>query len=319
MTRRRQFMKDVLAGSAALRMMPAAMAGQSGQSGPASSSLPKGEICKLRVSRLIQGGNQLAFATHSRDLRYVGNLVKHYYTDAKLRETLETAESQGIDTLAIHPDVHMMPLLKQHRAAGGKIKLILSTEPPAVPVDPGMEGYRRRIAELVDFGVDAIYLWGVRADKLVNDGQLDLMAKAFDLIKATKLPAGVGAHALKTVMASEKLQLPVDFYLKTFHHHDYPTAPKPGTAQDDNQEIPGYWCGKPQETLEFMATVRKPWIAFKVMAAGAIPPASAFKFAFENGADFIAAGMFDYEIADDVRIAKGVLSKIPNRKRPWQG
>ena len=182
---------------------------------------------------MLLGGNQLAFATHSRDLRYVGNLVKHYYTDAKLLETLATAEAQGIDTLAVHPDPHVMAVLKQHRAAGGKIKWILSTEPPAVQVEPGLEAYRRRIAELVDYGVEGIYLWGVRADKLVNDGQLDLMAKAFEAIKDTKLPAGVGAHALKTVMACEKLQLPTDFYMKTFHHHDYATAPKPGTAQDD--------------------------------------------------------------------------------------
>jgi hypothetical protein len=55
------------------------------------------------------------------------------------------------------------------------------------------------------------------------------------------------------------------------------------------------------------------------MAAGAIPPGDAFDYAFKNGADFILAGMFDFEIADDVQIAKRVLAKIKDRPRPWRG
>ena len=51
--------------------------------------------------------------------------------------------------------------------------------------------------------------------------------------------------------------------------------------------------------------------------AGAIPPPDAFEFAFRNGADFILAGMFDFEIADDVQTAKNVLAKVKDRARPW--
>jgi hypothetical protein len=67
-----------------------------------------------------------------------------------------------------------------------------------------------------------------------------------------------------------------------------------------------------------MKTVEKPWIAFKTMAAGAIPPADAFQFAFSSGADFILAGMFDFEIAADVQIAKDVLAGQAKRERAWR-
>ena len=66
-----------------------------------------------------------------------------------------------------------------------------------------------------------------------------------------------------------------------------------------------------------MAGFQKPWIAFKVMAAGAIPPEKAFRFAFQGGADFICAGMFDFQVAEDVAIAKKVLAESLDRTRPW--
>ena len=45
-----------------------------------------------------------------------------------------------------------------------------------------------------------------------------------------------------------------------------------------------------------MAKVNKPWVAFKVMAAGAIKPQIAFSYAYRNGADFVIAGMFDFQV-----------------------
>lgn len=304
---RRELMKT----TAALAVSAAAPA--------AESALPKGEIGKLKISRLMLGGNLLARYTHSRDLKYVYRLAEHYNTDEKLLETLALAEAHGIDTLAVHPDPRTMPVLKRHRARGGKIKWILCTEPPeAAPVEGNLDAHRRRVADLVEQGADALYFWGVRADQLVKAGKMDLLAKAVEVMRATKLPVGMGGHALATVVECEKAGIDCDFYLKTLHHHDYPTAPRPGQAADDFREFPGYWCGKPQETVEFMSTVKKPWIAFKVMAAGAIPPQNAFRYAFEKGADFVLAGMFDFEIADDVQLAKSILADLPNRPRPWR-
>ncbi|MHC4569890.1 MAG: hypothetical protein ACYTE3_29560, partial [Planctomycetota bacterium] len=71
--------------------------------------------------------------------------------------------------------------------------------------------------------------------------------------------------------------------------------------------------------IEFMKKVEKPWIAYKVMAAGAVRPKEAFKYAYENGADFICAGMFDFQVREDALLAKDTLSGKLNRQRPWRG
>ena len=69
--------------------------------------------------------------------------------------------------------------------------------------------------------------------------------------------------------------------------------------------------------IAFMKELKQPWIAFKVMAAGAITPEDGFRYAFENGADFICVGMFDFQIVDDVNITIDTLNHLQGRKRGW--
>ena len=270
-------------------------------------ALPTGKIRDMEISRLILGGNLLTHFTHSRDLRYVYALAEHYNTDEKIMETLAVAEANGINCLSMHNPEHPMSVLKRYRKErGGKIKWIIC---PTAPIEEGMAKYSEDVQRLVDDGTDAIYVWGVRSDSLAKQGKIDLIAKAVEIARDHGLPSGVGAHSLDVVVACEKNKVNADFYIKTFHHSKYPSA---------KLNFDSSWCSNPEETAAFMKTVEKPWIAFKTMAAGAIPPADAFQFAFSSGADFILAGMFDFEIATDVQIAKDVLSAQAKRARAWR-
>jgi len=66
-----------------------------------------------------------------------------------------------------------------------------------------------------------------------------------------------------------------------------------------------------------MQEVQKPWIAFKVLAAGAIRPESGFKYALENGADFLCVGMFDFQVAQNASLVKALLPETQDRERAW--
>ena len=288
------------------------------QNVPASEAeLPMGRIKDLKISRILLGGNLLTHFTHSRDLKYVYNLTAHYNTEEKIFETMAVAEAHGVNTLVIHTAPGIVSTLKKYRyKLGGKIQWIIC---PTAQVDTQPEDYRKQVKQLVDEGVDAIYLWGVVADRLVSEGKVDMIARAVEIAKEHDVPCGIGAHDMKVVRECERNKIDTDFYIKTFHHHNYPTAPKADELTSIYAEVPGYWCNDPQEVIDFMKGVEKPWFAFKVMAAGAIPPNDAFRYAFENGADFVLAGMFDFEIAEDVLIANRVLKGLKNRTRPWRG
>ena len=85
----------------------------------------------------------------------------------------------------------------------------------------------------------------------------------------------------------------------------------------DNYSIDNYWCMDPKETIGYMSELRRPWIAYKVLAAGAIHPRAGFQHAFDNGADFIAVGMFDFQISENVAVTQAVLKTAQNREREW--
>ena len=318
---RRSFVQSAALSSAALvlpRPGQAAEAKPDPATRPAPNSLatlPRAKIGKLEVSRLILGGNLLTHFTHSRDLKYVYTLAAKYNTDDKIFETLAQAEAHGINTLSMHNPEHPMSVLRRYRKEyGGKIQWIIC---PTAPVEPGLEKYRAHVEALLADGCEAIYLWGVHADSLVAQEKFDLLAKAVELPRQLGVPSGVGGHDLRVIQACEEHGVPADFYIKTFHHHTYPTGPRPDEIKEPYNEYPGYWCSQPKETADFMKSVKKPWIAFKTMAAGAIPPKNAFRFAFQNGADCVLAGMFDFEIAEDVKLANETISSTARRERPW--
>lgn len=321
---RRNFMGHTVIGAAGLSLAGAAAARGDETLPPPSSlaTLPRGKIKNLEISRLLLGGNLLTHFTHSRDLRYVYNLARHYNTDAKILETLAIAEAHGINTLVIHYAPAAIAVLQEHRKRGGKMQWIMCTAHALV--SGGLDAFKQQIDALVEAGANALYISGLEgdfacgflndvcgpdADERVGAPRMELLAQALEYAKSHQLPVGIGAHRMGVVADCEKAGLPNDFYVVTFHRQNYPSV----KLYYDSR-----WCSKPEELAALMQNVEKPWIAFKVMAAGAIPPEAAFRYAFENGADFVLAGMFDFEIPADVEIANKVLSELKTRSRPWR-
>lgn len=284
----------------------------------AVTDFPVGTIGKARISRMLLGGNLISGYLHCRDLKYVHALFRAYATEQKILETMALAEANGINTVFETGGEFVQ---KYNKERGGKMQFIPHIE---VSVDQTEAALKEHIQRQVDTGAVALYVWGVAADTLLHAGQGARLARAVELAKGHGLPIGVGSHSLAVPMEMEKLKAPVDFYVKTLHRDDYPTA-APKEQRHDFMWLTGeggyfdnMWCINPQETIEFMRTVTKPWIGFKVLAAGAYLPRDGFRFAFENGADFIAVGMFDFQVKENCKIARDMISAYKERTRPWR-
>lgn len=307
---RRDFVRALVAGGAAATSVRIEGLTQQGESTVSLSTkqLPTGKIGNVEISRLILGGNLISGYAHARDLIYVADLMRRYNTEKKILETLELAEEHGIDAinLAIWDEISF---LRKHWNNGGKMKLIAQAL-------PGEKGELDLFKKAIDFGAAAVHIQGHGAERLWETGQIGTIGRIIEYVKSQGVPAGVAAHALDVIVECEKAGLPVDFYVKTLHHNNYPSV-KLGVdrflGKCDN-----LWCTNPDEVIEFMHTVKKPWIAFKVMAAGAIHPREAFRYAVNGGADFILAGMFDWQIKEDVSYFIEAI-RFAQRLRPWYG
>ncbi len=315
---RREFLKKSLAGSAAgalaVGLEEQALLAQTSRQKrekPASAApagaageMPMGKIGTLNVTRLIVGGNLTSGFAHSRDLIYVSGLLRQYFTDAKVFETWELCEECGINTAILRLDEHVIGLVTKYwNERGGKLQWIAQ-----VQIKPNDFTDLKRA---VDNGAVGAFIHGGVSESFLAEGKVDALAKAVQFIKDQHVVAGIGGHKVEVPMACEKAGVNPDFYMKTLHSLKYWSA-------DRQPEHDNIWCVTPEKTVEFMQTVTKPWIAYKVMAAGAIHPQEGFRYAYENGADFICAGMFDFQVREDTIIAKKILSNDVSRQRPWR-
>ncbi|HUU29343.1 MAG TPA: hypothetical protein VM123_16190 [archaeon] len=300
---RRRFMKKSLAVSsgiaAGLSLEQQALAGKlnTSPSPPETKEtnvgLPKGKIGHVEISRLICGGNLFHGAAHSHNIIYVGLLMRNYFTQEKIMDTHEINEENGINTtIMLCFDQTIRALNRYRKERGGKIQWIAQSHNPL--------GQLNCVRMAVDNGAVGFFIQGEDGDRFVKEGRIDLIAKVVSLAKQNGLIAGVGSHTLNVPRTLEKEGLEVDFYFKTFNNMNY-SCPE-----------------SPEEVAAYMKTIAKPWIAFKVLAAGRIQPQEGFELAFRSGADFINVGMFDFQVVKDVGLVKKILAGGIQRERPWR-
>ncbi|MDD4144456.1 MAG: DoxX family membrane protein [Prolixibacteraceae bacterium] len=276
--------------------------------------VPKGKLGDLELSRLIMGGNLIGGWAHSRDLIYASKLVKAYHTDERVMMTMQLAEKCGINTILTTSSLARI-VNKYWHETGGNIQFISDCG------GGGKEGLLGGVRLSEEGGAAAMYCHGGMTDKLVQEGKFDEIVKALELIRSYGKPAGIGGHLLETIKGCVDQGIKPDFWVKTLHHHNYWSAQvdlERKTTVDKGYKD-NIFCFKPQETIDFMNGLDEPWIAFKVLAAGAIPPKDAFGYAFENGADFICVGMYDFQIVEDSNLVTDVLNSnfLAQRERRW--
>lgn len=270
--------------------------------GPARG-FPTGKLGKLTVSRLICGGNLISGFAHSRDLIYVSPLLKRYFTDEKVLETLGLCVAQGLNTMILRVDDDTLRIVGKFRAQGGNLQWIAQCKLPEN--DPWAD-----VRRAVEAGAVACYVHGGVGDSCVAEGRVDRLGEAVEFIKRQGVVSGIAGHDLAVHRACEEARVRPDFYMKTFNSKRYWSAgPMP--------RLDSVWEETPEQTRDFMAEVEVPWIAYKVLGAGAIHPEQGFRYAYENGADFLCVGMFDFQVAEDVEIARRAITVAQSRARPW--
>jgi hypothetical protein len=215
-------------------------------------------IGDLRLSRLLLGSNPFSGFSHQgldRDERMV-----HHYTTARIKETLFDAQRLGITGFVARTDFHVMRMLLEYRDEGGTVQWLAQTCPE---VGDSEACVRRAVRG----GAVACHIHGGVMDHLVAQ------ARAIALIRDSGMKAGIAGHTTAVFEWAER-HLDVDYYMCCYYN------PTPRT--DDPEHVHGaveeYREEDRQAMTGLIATLSRPAIHYKVLAAGRNDPEAAFAY-----------------------------------------
>jgi hypothetical protein len=262
------------------------------------------KIGNCSVSRLIIGGNPFSGFSHlgtDRDLE-----MKKYFTTEQVKATLRQAEELGLNTHIGRADHHVMRILLEYWDQGGQIQWFAQTCPELGSTEQG-------IMNAVKGGAKACHIHGGTMDNLMANDRLDTVPALIEIIKKAGLAAGIAGHTTKVFDWAEDTKLPVDYYLCCYYN--------PIPREKSAEHIPGteetYRSVDRDAMVQRIATLSKPAVHYKIMAAGRNDPAEAFAFAAKNlrPIDAVCIGVFPKDqpdmLAEDIALLEKNLGSRP--------
>ncbi len=270
--------------------------------------LPTFDLCGKKVTRLICGGNP--FSGYSHVSAELDREMIEFYTMPALQATLAECLKNGVNTFQSRGDRHQMRMFLEHRLAGGAIQWIAQTASE-------FADHRANILEICRYKPIAIYHHGTHTDNSWHTGQIDAVRDLVKFIKDQGLPAGIGTHIPAVIEHAEEHGWETDFYMGCFYNlaRQYKSAP----AADQNAYARDKFPKEdPAAMAKVLRAVKKPCIAFKIMAASrncASPESTraAFEFAFDHikPGDGVDVGMLQKhknQVAENAQTVREVLA-----------
>jgi hypothetical protein len=256
---------------------------------------------QISISKVILGGNPFSGFSHQTPER--DKEMVHYFTTAKIKQTLHQAEELGVTTFLGRVDKHIRRILIEYWNEGGNIKWLAQTAPEFA----SLEG---NIAVAISTGASAVYLHGGQMDFLFAQKQFDVVYTALQQIKDAGLAAGVAGHTPAVhKWADENLDL--DFHMCSYYNP---------TPRDKNAEhIPGveekFDDADRDAMVSVIKSLKSPAIHYKVFAAGRKSPLHALGFVAKNlrKQDAVCIGIFPKDkpdmLAEDIAYLEQALNK----------
>jgi len=244
---------------------------------------------RLEVSRFILGSNPISGFSHQSP--EMDSRMRHYFTSAQTKRLYRDAESLGVNTIIARADHHIMRLFMEYWDEGGKAQWIAQTCPEIGTMERG-------VANAINGGAKACYIHGGLMDNLFAQGKLDEVPKGIEMIRGAGMPAGIAGHNPEVFKWAER-ELDCDFYMCCYYNP---------SSRDQNPEHQAgsreWFLDKDRQIMvDLIATLSRPVIHYKIMAAGRNDPAEAIAFAKSHmrPTDAVCVGVYDENNPDMLR------------------
>lgn len=256
-------------------------------------------IQHLQVSKLILGSNPFSGFSHQSE--QTDDDMRHYFSSARIKQTLAEAEALGVNTLLARTDFHVMRMFMEYRDEGGRLQWFAQTCPE---VGDHATCVRRAKA----YGAAACHIHGGVMDNLFAHGRLAEIPPVIEMIRANGMLAGVAAHNPAVITwAAEHLD--VDYFLCSYYN------PIPRDKNPEHVAGTDEYYGQEDRAamVEVIQTLAKPVIHYKILAAGRNDPAAAFAYAAAHmrANDAVCVGIYPKDhpgmLREDVSLLEQAL------------
>jgi len=296
---RRTFLKQIVGGGAALAGSSMLRSAGRAAQVAAGKVLPTVKLGDKKITRLVAGYNPIGGYSHS--TKKLAEHMLHYFTVERTTEFLLHCEQEGITTWQADPTPKVRDALRAAWARGSKIQWIcLSSD-------------RHPLKDALALKPIAIVHHGGVTDNLFHTGKQE---KAHDFVKKVHdagVLAGVSTHNPDHLARVEDADWENDLYMTCFYNVSR-------TAEEIRKMVGDQALGElflesdPRKMTERSRQVKKPCLAFKILAAGRLcwnklSVESAFAFAYANikPSDAAIVGMypvFSDEVREDADLAR---------------
>jgi hypothetical protein len=254
------------------------------------------QIGALRVSRFILGSNPFSGFSHQGGEWDMA--MRHYFTTARIKAVIREAEALGVNTLIARADHHVLRLLLEYWDEGGTIQWFAQTCPEVGSPEVSVE-------RAAAYGAKACHIHGGVMDFLYAQGRLGEVPGIVAKIRDRGMLAGVAGHDPRTHEWARD-HLDIDFHMCSH----YNPIPREENAEHRSGTAERYEAADRDRMVRVIATIDRPVIHYKVLAAGRNDPAAAFRFtaAHMRAGDAVCVGVFPRDKGDMLAADVGFLA-----------
>jgi hypothetical protein len=234
----------------------------------------------------------------------------HYFTAARIKAVLRSAEALGITAVIGRADLHVIRTLMEYWDEGGTLMWLAQT-------CPGVGPTLKTVQMAVSGGAKAIHIHGGVMDNCLARGDMSDPLAGIAAIRGAGLPVGIAGHNPEVFRWAEREKIDVDYFMCSY----YNSAHRDRSAEKSPDQ-PEWFLEEDRRTMaETIRGLPRPVVHYKVMAAGRNEPPEAFRFAAAamRPGDGVCVGVFPKErpemLADDVRLFEQAWAARPPVRR----
>lgn len=258
---------------------------------PASAATPETEMPKIQlgkhsISRLVCGNNPFSGGSHTSI--FLDTEMRRYYTPEQTLKTLRRCQDVGINCWQGGRD---MLEIYRRLVEGGRPMNFLALEHPAP----------QGLTALASAGCIGLAMSGESTDVLYKTGAIGQLNDYLKLVRDSGMLVGVSTHMPAVMDVVESKGWDVDYYMTCVYQRNRSAADLEKLL--DQAPIPVgevYLPRDPPRMYRVIQQTKRPCLAFKILAAGRLSQSKetleqAFRNAFANikPSDGIIVGMYD--------------------------